>query len=66
MLSTCPYCGRNVRTHETCCRVPTDLDRFERVYERLAAERRDDFLQDNLMRYLVAFGRRDIETAWQG
>jgi len=65
MISTCPYCGNNVRAHEICCRVPSDLDRFERVYERLAAEHQNGFLQDNLMRYLVAFGRRQVENAWQ-
>lgn len=46
-------------THGTCCRVPSDLDRFERVYERLATHHENSALQGNLMRYLVAFGRRD-------
>lgn len=63
MLSTCPYCGNSVRQHESCCRVPEDLNRFERVFERLAADHHNDFLQENLLRYLVAYGRREIPAA---
>jgi hypothetical protein len=63
MFSTCPYCGANIRAHETCCRVPHELDRFERVYQRLAAGHENNFLQTNLLRYLVAYGRRD--EGWQ-
>jgi hypothetical protein len=58
MLTTCPYCGDHVPSHGTCCRVPDDLDRFERVFERLASVRHNTYLQENLLRYLVAYGRR--------
>ncbi|MGE5475805.1 MAG: hypothetical protein ACM3Q1_04065 [Bacteroidales bacterium] len=61
MLRTCPYCGGPVPSHGTCCRVPDDLDRFERVFERLTELHDNDFLRENLMRYLVAYGRRSNE-----
>lgn len=61
MLCTCPYCGGPVPSHGTCCRVPDDLDRFERVFERLAEQDDNEFLRDCLMRYLVAYGRRSDE-----
>lgn len=59
MLSTCPYCNGPVPRHGTCCRVPDDLDRFERVLERLSHQPDKHFLLENLERYLVAYGRRD-------
>lgn len=59
MISTCPFCGGHAPSHGSCCRIPHDLDRFERVFERLAAHHENNFLQDNLRRYLVAYGRRD-------
>lgn len=59
MINTCPYCGNSVPSHGTCCRIPHDLDRFERVYERLSAHHQNAFLQGSLLRYLVAYGRRD-------
>lgn len=58
MLNTCPYCKGPVPSHGICCRVPDDLDRFERVFERLSGQNDKEFLQEILMRYLVAFGRR--------
>lgn len=58
MLRTCPYCGGPVPSHGTCCRVPDDLDRFERVFQRLADHGDNEFLRENLLRYLVAYGRR--------
>lgn len=64
MLDTCPYCGGPVPSHGTCCRVPEDLDRFERVFQRLSEAHDNDFLCENLLRYLVAYGRRsDDEIA---
>ncbi|MGE5514907.1 MAG: hypothetical protein ACM31D_03705 [Bacteroidota bacterium] len=68
MLHICPYCGGPVPSHGTCCRVPDDLDRFERVFERLAEHDDNEFLRDCLMRYLVAYGRRsddDFDLAAQ-
>jgi hypothetical protein len=61
MLGTCPYCGSDLPAHGGCCRVPTDLERFERVYHRLADEHRNAFLQENLVRYMEAFGYHPIE-----
>lgn len=61
MLHTCPYCGASVPSHGSCCRVPNDLDRFERVFQRLSDLEDNDFLRENLMRYLVAYGRHPDE-----
>lgn len=58
MMNTCPYCSGPVPTHGTCCRVPDDLDRFERVFERLSEQHDNEALRKNLLRYLVAYGRR--------
>lgn len=63
MFNRCPYCGTRVPSHHACCRVPSDLDRFERVYDRLDALHENPFLRDNLRRYLVAYGRWQ-EGAW--
>lgn len=59
MFSTCPYCDNPVPIHGRCCRIPHDLDRFERVYQRLHTLHENAFLQSILLRYLVAYGRRD-------
>ena len=61
MLNSCPYCGGPVPSHGTCCRVPEDLDRFERVFERLTEADDNEFLRENLLRYLVAYGRRNAD-----
>jgi|AGTN01.3.fsa_nt_gi hypothetical protein len=58
MFSICPYCSNRIPKHGSCCRVPSDMDRFERVYERLDALHENPFLRENLRRYLVAYGRR--------
>lgn len=58
MFETCPYCHGPVPCHGTCCRVPGDLERFERVFDRVADQPNKHFLQENLLRYLVAYGRR--------
>jgi len=63
MLRTCPYCHGPLPAHGTCCRVPEDLDRFERVFERLGDSPDKHFLQANLWRYLVAFGRRSEDDS---
>lgn len=60
MLGNCPYCGNTLPAHGQCCRVPDDLVRFERVYQRLAGEHRNEFLQESLARYLEAFGYEGI------
>ncbi len=57
MLKICPFCNNPLPTHGRCCRVPADLDRFERVYERLSADHRNPFLEGCLLRHLTAFGR---------
>lgn len=57
MFHTCPFCGDSMPTHGSCCRVPGDLDRFERVYRRLSEDQANPFLQKSLLRYLHAFGR---------
>lgn len=62
MLPICPYCHGPLPEHGTCCRVPHDLDRFERVFERLLQDHDKPFLQANLLRYLIAFGRRADDT----
>lgn len=68
MLDTCPYCDGPLPRHGRCCRVPDDLDRFERVFERLSEQPDKQVLQESLMRYLVAYGRRDDggSPSWRG
>lgn len=63
MFNICPYCGNRVPSHRSCCRVPSDLDRFERVYDHLSLMRENPFLRENLRRYLVAYGRWN-DSAW--
>lgn len=57
MLTTCPYCGGELPGHGECCRVPDDLDRFERVSSRLASDHHNDYLLTQLRRHLTEFGR---------
>ncbi|MGE5545634.1 MAG: hypothetical protein ACM33T_01955 [Solirubrobacterales bacterium] len=57
MLDRCPYCHNPLPAHGQCCRVPVDLDRFERVYHLLDSDHHNEFLQHNLARHLKAFGR---------
>lgn len=57
MTKSCPFCGNPLPTHGPCCRVPGDLDRFERVYSRLAIDHHNPFLEGCLQRHLIAFGR---------
>lgn len=63
MFTTCPFCGGPILHHCACCRVPADLDRFERVYDRLAVTHTFARLEDRLAYYLHAFGRRDAPPA---
>lgn len=58
MTQTCPFCGQDLPHHAGDCRVPMDLDRFERVHDRLTDARANAPLRRNLLRYLVSFGRR--------
>jgi hypothetical protein len=58
MFATCPFCGSIVTSHGPCCRVPAELDRFERVFERLSTRRHHDSLESRLAYYLHEFGRR--------
>lgn len=58
MEKSCPFCGQPLPHHDGACRVPQDLDRFERVYDRLNHTHLNSTLRHNLMRYLVSFGRR--------
>jgi hypothetical protein len=57
MIAHCPFCGSPPPHHDSDCRVPRELDRFERVLDRLSGEHRCDCLTDSLERFLVAFGR---------
>lgn len=57
MFATCPYCGNTVTMHGDCCRVPAELDRFERVLDRLSLSHEYDSLEDRLAYYLREFGR---------
>ena len=57
MIAHCPFCGAPPPHHDAECRVPPELDRFERVLDRLSGEQRHDPLTDNLERVLIAFGR---------
>lgn len=55
----CPFCGGTLPSHQHDCRVPGDLDRFERIHDLLNNRPEKSFLRQNLMRHLVWFGRRD-------
>lgn len=57
MMNACPFCNSPLPTHGQCCRVPGDLDRFERVYSRLSADHHNPYLEGCLLRHLTAFGR---------
>ena len=57
MSQNCPFCGEPVPHHRAGCRVPGDLDRFERINALLEAANQKPFLRQNLMRHLVWFGR---------
>ena len=54
----CPFCGDALPEHRHDCRVPSDLDRFERIHDLLNSHPEKSFLRQNLMRHLVSFGRR--------
>lgn len=54
----CPFCGDALPNHQSECRVPGDLDRFERIHDLLDNRPEKSFLRQNLMRHLVSFGRR--------
>ena len=56
--STCPFCKMALPHHDEGCRVPGDLDRFERIHDLLHGTGDKAFLRQNLMRHLVSFGRR--------
>lgn len=58
MNGRCLYCGNELPLHGSCCRVPEDLKRWERVHDMLSHNHRNDFLQHKLHDYLVEFGRR--------
>lgn len=63
MIAHCPFCGAPPPHHTDGCRVPDELDRFERVLGRLSDEHRHDPLTDSLERFLVAFGRHHPDHA---
>ena len=58
MDHNCPFCGDTLPHHHPECRVPGDLDRFERIHDLLGGRPDKSFLRQNLMRHLVTFGRR--------
>ena len=64
MIERCPYCCTSSPHHDSGCRVPGDLDRFERVLNRLSGQCRHDPLTDSLARLLVAFGRHADPVAF--
>ncbi|OJX71777.1 hypothetical protein [Magnetospirillum sp. 64-120] len=57
MEHTCRFCGEAYPNHAEHCRVPGDMDRFERIHALLDSRPDKRFLQSNLQRYLVTFGR---------
>ena len=60
----CPFCGEALPNHHQECRVPGDLDRFERIHDLLGNRPDKKFLRQNLMRHLVSFGRRIPSPTW--
>jgi len=57
MENTCRFCGKAYPDHDAECRVPGDMDRFERIHSLLGNRPDKRFLCSNLERYLVTFGR---------
>ena len=57
MLLICPFCQMPLPHHDGQCRVPGDLDRFERIHALLRSHPDKNFLRQNLMRHLISFGR---------
>lgn len=57
MEHTCRFCGQAYPDHAAKCRVPGDLDRFERIHALLDNRPDKHFLRVNLKRYLESFGR---------
>ncbi len=66
MIDQCPYCRTPLPHHDSDCRVPGDLDRLERVLDRLSGQHRRDPLTDSLERVLVTFGRHPDQPAVVG
>lgn len=64
MEDTCPFCGEALPNHDQGCRVPGDMDRFERIHDLLGNRPDKKFLLQNLMRHLVHFGRRPQPPSW--
>jgi len=56
-MEYCHVCHKPIPNHDCDCRVSDSLDRFERVWRRLAAERREPVLQASLIRQLGRHGR---------
>lgn len=59
MFANCPYCGNQVPGHGSCCRVPAELDRFQRVVARLSTTHCYRDLEDRLAYYLRQYGRAE-------
>lgn len=56
-MNRCHICSEPCPHHRADCRIPSDLDLFERVYRRLTAEGRGQVLAENLLRFLRINGR---------
>lgn len=64
MTDQCPFCKQSLPHHAPDCRVPGDLDRFERIHDLLRGRADKQDLRHNLMRHLVSFGRRAAPSGW--
>ena len=62
-MKDCHICHASWAAHAQGCRVPADLARMRRVYDRLTAEDRDATLRDRIGRYLQEFGTLRCQAA---
>jgi hypothetical protein len=57
MSTLCPYCQNPLSAHSDSCRVPPELDRFERVHARLSNAEDKTILCRSLARHLAHYQR---------
>ncbi|MGE5475677.1 MAG: hypothetical protein ACM3Q1_03415 [Bacteroidales bacterium] len=62
-MNTCHLCGHPLPHHHDDCRAHQDLALFQRVFQRLRAEQRNQTLQNKLMHQLSRHGRLNMEDA---
>ncbi len=62
-MKECHLCHAPWAAHAPGCRVPADLERMRRVYDRLVAEDREAILRERIGGYLREFGTLRCQRA---